>query len=1391
MLRSPLGRRAGIVGWSLALLAGMVSAGIWRLGQGPVGADYLTAPLAQALGSISDGYSAQVKHVEILWSKEDHALGLQLHDILIKDNHGLRVLRANKAYLGLALDGLLVLQLAPARLDVDDFEVHLAVSSQGKIALGNEAFGPPGVIGPLDQILFDLFDRGRPGHALGYLRTVSLSHGQIKFLETLEKEPSRRGALTSSTALKWVGDVRSLSLSKVEKRFDVEADLTLDDGRSVGRVWAHAQGNEGLVDAFVQAKLSNLSPARIFPSVGPMRALSTVDALIQGDGALSYGRKTGLRSADVTFEADKGRVHLGPGSQAFDYAKVSLDYDPKRNGIKLNRLKFKAAGWELDLKGAAQYHPANKDAKTPEYITYQVQSDHSRAALALDVAMQDLKHVVAEGRLIPEQQRLEFNKVNLEVAGAPAESSGVVYRDEKGRLASFLTANIYGTVDRDAIFAFWPEAAGTSTRHWLMERIHGGRYSNARFILAAPPGAFEHDALQNQHLKLVWDFSSVAMRFHDELPAIEKGQGQAILQGDSFGLKLNSGQMGQAQLSDGVIDIPTLRHGNVTPATFKVRGRADVGSLLSIVDSPKPHLLSGTGLDLSRLSGRADAILAFHLPLRTLGPGDLKVEYSAKIDDAFIKQAAMGWDLSEGQLSLTGNEAGMSVSGPARLGPYKGSVRYINNFKHAQTELFTSGTVPGSLVGGSYRQLIPIEGHFNLTPGGGAGTLSSSIYEGNVGWTNQDGRPASFSMAGQALSGGIRDAGLPLGTAMPARFDFALGAARSGSLWSGRLDALALNGDIGLIEGPHSRIVYRTEMTPQSAQLLGLGVIPLFDETRTVTINASASDAHGDAQISIDDVKATAIWNEDGNRSLRLVLTPEQVQKIGVAGLSPKAPLEILASWQDQEGQIGGQIPVARTHFQLGRGRDDDWEVSGDVDDGLVKRIGLDLPIGFKGSTHMRLSVAGQGQSQAGRVEFDLTKAAITLPRNLWQKPLSSPARLGADFIHSRGGNLTFTQIYADGQGVKAAGKASVTDQGLALDVTELHLQPVDQAKGPGFDGSIHYASKKEAQELSLRASRVDLIGLGPQQKSKSAKEGEKTLKDGGKPDTRPLRLDLKIDQLRVVEDAELRSVRVLGTLQGPLMTEITAEALANGAPLQLTIVPDPSGSRIDLNVSDIGKTAWALFGEKYIRGGVAYGTGRLTPSGGEMVITGAKLKAVKAPVLAQIVSLASRGLVDTLNGEGILFKDAYADLSWSEDQLYVRDSRVTGKALGQTLKGVIDLDTQQVDMNGVIIPSYELNSLLGHIPLFGPLLVTRKGEGLVALGYSVKGDVKSPTVSVNPLSLATPGFIGRLFEGSPEEKAAVKRFKKRQEEAQKALKAQVQGSGPSQPRSSAKPRSS
>jgi hypothetical protein len=91
---------------------------------------------------------------------------------------------------------------------------------------------------------------------------------------------------------------------------------------------------------------------------------------------------------------------------------------------------------------------------------------------------------------------------------------------------------------------------------------------------------------------------------------------------------------------------------------------------------------------------------------------------------------------------------------------------------------------------------------------------------------------------------------------------------------------------------------------------------------------------------------------------------------------------------------------------------------------------------------------------------------------------------------------------------------------------------------------------------------------------------------------------------------------------------------------------------------------------------------------------------------------------------------------------------KANGPTVGLTMEGEIAAIDGLINVNGVVVPAYGINSLLGNIPLVGGLFSGGDGKGLFGVAYRVKGTTEKPDVSVNALSGLAPGFLRLLFEG-------------------------------------------
>ena len=138
-------------------------------------------------------------------------------------------------------------------------------------------------------------------------------------------------------------------------------------------------------------------------------------------------------------------------------------------------------------------------------------------------------------------------------------------------------------------------------------------------------------------------------------------------------------------------------------------------------------------------------------------------------------------------------------------------------------------------------------------------------------------------------------------------------------------------------------------------------------------------------------------------------------------------------------------------------------------------------------------------------------------------------------------------------------------------------------------------------------------------------------------------------------------------------------------------------------------------------------------------------LKRVPAVVLL-LRDLTVYGLADPAPKPDITVSRVTVPFTWRDGTVTLDHARAWQPALGLTVKGSVDTDTDTLDLSGTIVPAYIFNTLPGRIPILGKLFSPERGGGLFAATFSLQGPAAQPRVKVNPLAALLPGMLRDLL---------------------------------------------
>jgi hypothetical protein len=492
-----------------------------------------------------------------------------------------------------------------------------------------------------------------------------------------------------------------------------------------------------------------------------------------------------------------------------------------------------------------------------------------------------------------------------------------------------------------------------------------------------------------------------------------------------------------------------------------------------------------------------------------------------------------------------------------------------------------------------------------------------------------------------------------------------------------------------------------------------------------LTVDTESLSMKGSLELA--GVPAVMDWQEDftGQQDLRTRLALD-FPELGTAG---RRDLGL-----DLEAYVEGPVSVAAI-VTIDQDQSGTLNLAANLADARLSLPFLrwDKPAGQDGA--LRLSLAIEQESVAGLNSFDLTAGTLLARGGGELQPG------GFDFRSLRFDELAFHGTTLRGVSVERVG------DGLVIDL------------GKGVLDAAPFLADDEPEEPETAAEET---------------AAEETAADAGEEEGTPLKISGKalasiyFDEGRYLRQVDLSLERSkIGWERIELHGEVP-EALwrlrqdgtlvgdGGEAPelktFDLTFGPsDEGGYRLNARMNDMGAGLRALGIIDTIEGGnlevtaTSAGPAPNHPLDGRIEAQDYLLR--DAPVMAQLLSLASlTGITNVLTGDGLKFKRLVGEFRLENDVVSTELLRAYGNALGLTAKGTLDFDRDAIDIEGTVVPAYTVNRILGEIPILGPLLIGGEGEGFVAIVYGIDGRLSDPQVSVNPLSVLTPGFLRGVF---------------------------------------------
>ena len=418
------------------------------------------------------------------------------------------------------------------------------------------------------------------------------------------------------------------------------------------------------------------------------------------------------------------------------------------------------------------------------------------------------------------------------------------------------------------------------------------------------------------------------------------------------------------------------------------------------------------------------------------------------------------------------------------------------------------------------------------------------------------------------------------------------------------------------------------------------------------------------------------------------------------------------------------------------------YNVKATLDAAARKRLGLDTAPYLTGPVVADIQLIKRSDASSELVgRFALDRATLSLEPFGWSKQSAVPGE-GRFEIDLAGERITAVRHFD----INAAGlvaRGSIAFDGDGKTVRRADVQRFSVGERTEVSGVV--ARRRDGGfDISISGSALD--GESLVNFITKAGKGAATLS--------PMRLGARFDRLWVAKEAKVDNAAIDAEYDGATWRLVTASGQLSGNSVIEAIYRDnQDNASLTVNSNDTG-TLLRTFGvaNPIVGGRLALeastaGRGDSVPWRGQLAVT--DFRVIKAPVLARLLSLASlTGISSLVTSKGIHFSRLDIPFAMQSKRLTISNARAIGSQIGIGATGAIDLQGDNLQLEGIVVPAYTLNRLIGYIPLIGKILTGGDGGGVFAVDYSLSGPLDKPEINVNPIASLAPGILRNLLRG-------------------------------------------
>ena len=226
----------------------------------------------------------------------------------------------------------------------------------------------------------------------------------------------------------------------------------------------------------------------------------------------------------------------------------------------------------------------------------------------------------------------------------------------------------------------WPRGVAEGARAWITANMEHGSIPQAHATLAL---RLPDDPAQPTRVDLLagtFRVEGATVHYLRPLQPVVRTSGTGTFDTNRITIRIATGTMKELRVEEGTVRFTKLdQHPSHVDVDLLVRG--PLRDPLEVLDSPRFGYMKKLGIDPAAVDGRAATRLSISLPtLNDIPMSRVQLKVASNLEGVAIRNIVLGQDLTDGTLELKLDNAGMDVSGHAKVAGLSSDIVWVESF---------------------------------------------------------------------------------------------------------------------------------------------------------------------------------------------------------------------------------------------------------------------------------------------------------------------------------------------------------------------------------------------------------------------------------------------------------------------------------------------------------------------------------------------------------------------------------------------------------------------------------------------------------------------------------------------------------------------------------------